>query len=436
LSLPERRDALKAIRSALRDKSDAFVAALDRDFRGRSRHESLLTEIALTMSAIDYALPKLARWAKPTRLRLEWPYWTASARLLKQPRGVAGILGPSNYPLQLVLVPLISALSAGCRVLIKPSEAMPNVAELIRATLGEALDPEVAAVVCGGREIAAAVTELPLDILLFTGSNAVGARVAGAAAKLLTPLVLELGGKSPGIIDRGADVGRSARAIMSGKLLNAGQTCVAPDYVLAPRERFDEVIASLREAGRKLYPHPKSGDYSAIRSDAAWERLKGLEAGQQTMSVFDVEMASPHYAPKLVLAPSLESAVMREEVFGPLLSVLPYETLADAVAVVKSLPAPLVLYWFGDANERLDAVMRATSSGAVSVNETVIHAGISSLPLGGVGASGLGRYHGRAGFDAFTHERPLFRQSRFNVTSMLRPPYGALADRVLSWMTR
>ncbi len=290
--------------------------------------------------------------------------------------------------------------------------------------------------VCGGPEIAAAMTELPLDILLFTGSNAVGARVAASAAKRLTPVVLELGGKSPVIIDRGADIRRSAETIMHGKLLNAGQTCVAPDYLLAPRERFDEVAASLRDAARKLYPRPDSGDFTAIRSDAAFERLRGLEAGHATAALFDVELASPYYNPKLVLAPPRESAVMREEVFGPLLSVLPYDEIAGAIAVVKSLPAPLVIYWFGAANDRLEMVMRSTSSGAVSINETVIHAGISSLPLGGVGASGLGRYHGRAGFDAFTHERPLFRQSRFNVTSMLRPPYGAMADRVLSWMMR
>jgi coniferyl-aldehyde dehydrogenase len=436
LTLAERLDALKSLRSALREKAGAFAEALNQDFRGRSRHESLLTEIAVAISAIDFTIPRVARWARPTKVCLEFPHWPAKARLLKQPRGVAGILGPSNYPLQLVLMPLIGALSAGCRTLLKPSEAMPAVAELFRSTLRDAIDPDSARVLCGGPEVSAAMVELPLDVLLFTGSHGVGLKVAAAAAKRLTPVVLELGGKSPAIIDRSANPRRAAETLIRGKLLNAGQTCVAPDYLLAPRESIDELIAHLRDAARRLYPDPVERDYTAIRSDAAWERLRELESGQSTEALFDVELKPPHYSPKIVLAPSLDSAIMREEIFGPLLPILAYDEIADAAAVVKSLPSPLVLYWFGDSNSRLQQVVRSTSSGAVSVNETVLHAGISSLPLGGVGASGLGRYHGRAGFEAFSHERAYFQQSRLNITGMMRPPYGRTADRILNWLLR
>ena len=427
---------MKALRSTLRDKANAFADALNEDFRARSRHESLLTEVSLVISAIDYTLPRLERWAKPTRVALEWPHSTASAQLIKQPRGIAGIIGPSNYPLQLALMPLIGALSAGCRTILKPSESMPRVADLLQTSLSGAVDAEVLSVVCGGPEVAAALTELPLDVLLFTGSHRVGVKVAEAAATRLTPVLLELGGKSPVIVDRSADLRRSAEAIAHGKLLNAGQTCVAPDYVLAPREHFAAFAALLKSAAAKLYPDPTCGDYTAIRADAAIARLRRLEAGQNTAALFSTGLKEPLYDPKLVLSPSLDSEIMREEIFGPLLPLLAYDEIDDAIAVVKALPAPLVIYWFGRDGARREKVIASTSSGAVSVNDTVIHAGLSSLPLGGVGASGLGRYHGKAGFDSFTQERPVFRQARFNVTSLMRPPYGATADRILGWLLR
>ena len=436
LGVAERRRALKALRATLLDKAKAFADALNEDFRGRSRHESLLTEVSLVISAIDYTLPRLERWAKPTRQALEWPHSTASAQLIKQPRGIAGIIGPSNYPLQLALMPLIGALSAGCRTILKPSEAMPRVADLLQTSLSGEVDPEVLSVVCGGPEVAAALTELPLDVLLFTGSHRVGVKVAEAAAARLTPVLLELGGKSPVIVDRGADLRRSAEAIAHGKLLNAGQTCVAPDYVLAPREHIEPFAALLKSAAAKLYPDPTTGDYTAIRSDAAIARLRRLEAGQNTAALFSSSLKEPLYDPKLVLSPPLESEIMQEEIFGPLLPLLAYDEIDDAISVVKALPSPLVIYWFGGDGPRLEKVIASTSSGAVSLNDTVIHAGLSSLPLGGVGASGLGRYHGKAGFDSFTHERPVFRQARFTVTSMMRPPYGATADRILSWLLR
>ncbi len=436
LDLATRRKTLLALRSALIDRADSFAKTLNDDFCGRSRHESLLTEVAVPISAIDYTLPRIRKWSRSKRVPLEWPNWLASARLIKGARGVAGVIGPSNYPLQLALMPLIGALSAGCRSIVKPSEATPRTADLLQSTFAESIDPNIASVVCGGPHVAAALTELPLDVLLFTGSQRVGKEVAVAAARRLTPVVLELGGKSPVIIDRSADLKRSAMSIIRGKLLNAGQTCVAPDYVLVARESFDPLVACLKEAALALYPAPAAGDYTAVLSATAFDRLTRLQNGHTVVDLFSRPLVSPYYGPKLVLSPPIDSEIMREEVFGPLLPIIAYDDIEDALGIINALPPALAVYWFGQQNERLAKILRSTSSGTVSVNETVMHAGISSLPFGGVGESGMGRYHGRAGFDAFTFERVIFRQSRFSVTNLMRPPYGRKADRILKYLLR
>ncbi|MBC7585901.1 MAG: aldehyde dehydrogenase family protein [Tardiphaga sp.] len=436
LTLDQRRGALKALRRSLIDHADAYVAAIDADFRGRSRHETLLTEVVVVLSAIDDTLPRLKRWAAAKKIRLGFPFWPAAGEIRPQPRGVAGIVAPSNYPLQLTLMPLIGALSAGCRTLIKPSELTPRTADLIASHLGKTFDPSVVAVVTGDAEVARAVTELPLDLLLFTGSSRVGAVVAQAAARQMTPVILELGGKSPVVIDRSADLDMAAQSIMAGKLINAGQTCVAPDYVLVPRESKDALIAALRRAAASLYPQPENGDYSAIGSDRALSRQHDLEKNQRVISLFDLAVAAPRHTPKVIDAPSPDSAVMQEEIFGPLLPVIAYDDIEEATATIRGLPSALVIYWFGGVNDRLDALISRTQSGAVSINETVLYAGISALPFGGIGPSGWGRYHGKAGFDSFSHERVLFRQPRWNIAKMMRPPFGTHADGILKLLLR
>jgi coniferyl-aldehyde dehydrogenase len=436
LTLDQRRAALKTLRRSLVDHADAYVAAIDADFRGRSRHETLLTEIVVVLSAIDYTMPRLKRWAATRKVRLGFPFWPAAGEIRQQPRGVAGIVAPSNYPLQLTLMPLIASLSAGCRTLIKPSELTPRTAELIASHLGEAFDPSVVSVVTGDAEVARAVTELPLGVLLFTGSSRVGAVVAQAAARHMTPVILELGGKSPVVIDRSADLDIAAESIVAGKLINAGQTCVAPDYVLVPRESKEALIAGLQRAAAKLYPQPGNGDYSAISSDRALSRQHDLEKDQRVIPLFDAAVAAPRHAPKLIDAPLPDSVVMQEEIFGPLLPVIAYDDFDEAITTIRGLPSALVIYWFGEANDRLDALICRTQSGAVSINETVLYAGISALPFGGVGASGWGRYHGKAGFDSFSHERVLFRQPRWNIAKMMRPPFGKRADSILKLLLR
>ena len=434
VSIEGRRVTLRALRASLLRDAEDYVAAIAADFGGRSRHETLLTEIALLLQAIDHVLPRLARWSAPSRVRLSLPFWPARARIVRQPRGVVGVIGPSNYPLQLALMPAIGALAAGCRVLIKPSEMTPRTAALLRDSMLAAIDPGIVGVVLGGADVAAAMTRLPLDTLLFTGSQATGRKVMAAASDALTPVILELGGKSPVVVDEGADLKAAATSIIAGKLLNAGQTCIAPDYVLVPRQSFDPLVAALKQAAATLYPDQR--DYTAIASDAAFRRLRALEVGHRTMPLLTFPIEPPFYPPALVLSPPLDSAIMTEEVFGPLLPILSYDTLDDAMKVIAGRPDPLTLYWFGANRARLDTVMARISSGSVCVNETVIHAGVQALPFGGVGGSGMGRYHGKAGFDAFTHERAVFHQARFTLTKLMRPPFGKRAENILARLLR
>ncbi len=434
LPVAERKTALMALRRALLRNADAFVATIAEDFGVRSRHETLLTEVVTLIKAIDHALPRLRRWSAPSAVHLGLPFWPARGRIIRQPRGVVGVIAPSNYPLQLALMPLVGALSAGCRVLVKPSEATPRTASLIKAVIEEALDGDIAGVALGGPDVSAAVTRLPLGMLLFTGSERVGRSVMAAAAERLTPVILELGGKSPVVVDDTADLAAAATSIIAGKLLNAGQTCVAPDYVLVSPARREALVAALRSAATRLYPDAR--DYSGLLSQRAGERMRALATGHATLPLLTEPVAAPRFGPALVLSPPLNSPIMREEIFGPLLAVLTYDTLDDVVRIIRDRPEPLTLYWFGSDRRGLAHVMERTRSGAVSVNETVMHAGVEALPFGGIGGSGMGRYHGKAGFDAFTHERPMFLQARWTLTKLLRPPFRDRADMILKRLLR
>ncbi len=436
LPVAERRAALKRLRGAVLNRAEAFASALDADFGGRCRHETLIAEVMAVAGAVDHAVPRLRSWARPERASAGPRFWPARARLVKQPRGVVGVMGPANFPLQLTVLPLVGAVAAGCRVLVRPSELTPAAAALIGDTLAEAFAPDHVATVAGDAATAAAMTRLPLDHLLFTGSTANGRRVMAAASEHLTPVTLELGGKSPAILGPGANLAAAARAIVAGKLLNAGQTCVAPDYVLVPRAARDGFVAAAREAARALYPAPEGPGYTAVRDPAARRRLAALAAGETCVALFDRPVAEPRVAAALVLDPAPDGALMREEIFGPLLPVLAYGDLDEAVALVNARPRPLALYWFGRDGADLARVLARTSSGTVSVNETVLHAAVEALPFGGIGSSGMGSYHGRAGFDTFTHRRPVFVQSRFSPTRLLRPPYGPRADRLLRFLLR
>ncbi len=436
LDLATRGRHLRALRTVVRDAKDKIASTVDADFGGRPAQETLLAEVALVLGSIDHALKHLHRWARPKSVRLGMEFWPAKGRVERVPLGVVGILAPWNYPVQLALVPLVAALSAGNRVLLRPSEHTPRTAALLDRIVSDALPADVARVVNGNADVAKAVTALPLDHLFYTGSTTTGRHVMRAAADDLTPVTLELGGKSPAILLDDIALEKAAASIMAGKLLSAGQTCIAPDYLLVPRPRMDRVITALGEAARALYPDPDGPDYAAIARPEDRARLLRLLDGEDAIALFSKAPRPPKLGAYILRAPSPASPAMTEEIFGPILPVVPYETLDDAIAFVNARPHPLALYVYGEDAAVGERVVARTRSGGASINEAVLHVASHGLPFGGVGASGMGAYHGAAGFETFSHARSVFRQGRFDVTRFARPPYGAFAKRLIGFLTR
>ncbi|WP_174301350.1 aldehyde dehydrogenase family protein [Caulobacter sp. S45] len=432
-SLERRREALLSLRRLVTAEAEGFAAAISEDFGGRSWHETMISEVGVVVAAIDHALARLHRWSRPERVFVGWRFWPARALVLKQPLGIVGVIAPWNYPVQLALSPLVGALAAGCRVVLKPSEHTPRTAEAICAAVARHLDRDLVAAVAGGPELAAEMSGLAFDKLLFTGSSATGRRVLRAAADTLTPVVLELGGKSPAIIDPSADLKRAAADIVAGKLLNAGQTCVAPDYVLLPRATMPAFVEAAKAAAARMRPDPSGSDATAVCRSADRERLKRLVAGLDLVPLLPT--AEPRgTSPCLVIDPPQDGELMSEEIFGPVLPLVPYDDPEEVFDHLNLRPAPLALYWFGRDRSRLTTVLARTRSGGVAVNDTVLQVAVEGLPFGGLGESGVGAYHGRAGFDAFTHRRSVFLQSPLSGARLLRPPYGRLAERAISAM--
>jgi len=377
----------------------------------------------------------------PTPIQLK----PGRARVLPQPLGVAGIVSPWNYPVQLALAPAIAALAAGNRVMLKPSEVTPATSALLARTIAARFAPDEFAVVTGGAATGAAFSRLPFDHLFFTGSTAVGRMVAKAAAENLTPVTLELGGKSPAIVDASAGLALVAPRLAAGKLLNAGQTCIAPDYALVPQAKLDAFVAAVAAAVRELYPDPMRGDdYTAIVDDRHYARLAGLidDARAQGARIVTLpEGAAPdatsrRLPPTLVIGANDRMQVMREEIFGPILPVEVCANLDDAIAKVNARPRPLALYAFGQDRAAIARILRGTVAGGVTVNDTLWHFAHEGLPFGGVGASGMGAYHGETGFRTFSHMKGVYVQPRFTAAKLLRPPYGAAFEKVLALLKR
>ena len=428
-----RREALRALRRLVTTEAETFAAAVAQDFGGRSWHETMISEVGVVAAAIDHALARLDRWSRPERVFVGWRFWPARGRVLKQPLGVVGVIAPWNYPVQLALSPLVGALAAGCRVVLKPSEHTPRTAAALCAAVARHLDPDLVAAIEGGVELAAEMSGLAFDKLLFTGSTATGRRVLRAAAETLTPVVLELGGKSPAIVDPSANLRQAAADIVAGKLLNAGQTCVAPDYVLLPRAAAPAFVEAAKAAAKRMRPDPSGSDVTALCRPADRERLERMVAGLDLVPL--VTPAGPRgTSPCLVIDPPQDSELMGEEIFGPVLPLVPYDDPEQVFEHLARRPAPLALYWFGRDQDRLATVLARTRSGGVAVNDTVLQVAVEGLPFGGLGESGVGAYHGRAGFDAFTHRRSVFLQSPLAGSRLLRPPYGRLAERAISAM--
>lgn len=445
-SYAERREDLYDLRAALKLNLPELCRAMDADFGCRSRHETLVSDGMTVLSEIDHLIAHLKKWMRPQRRWVSPLFWPGRAEVRYQALGVVGVISPWNYPVNLALVPLATALAAGNAVYLKPSEHTPRTSQALLDLLRSIYPRNRVEVALGGPEVAAAFAALPFDHLFFTGSTAVGRKVMAAAAPNLTPVTLELGGKSPVILAPGYPLARAAARIASGKFINAGQTCIAPDYLLVPRGEVEPLLEALRAEARARYPDVALGaDYTRIINQAQYRRLcdwreEARAAGARVEPLLEVdpELADSQrlFVPTVVLDAPEQTRLMQEEIFGPLLPILPYDRFEDALAYVKRRDRPLALYLFDHDRGRIEQTLEHTIAGSVAINDTVIQFAQNTLPFGGVGPSGMGSYHGEAGFRTFSKEKPVFRQARWSGMGLFKPPYRAFADRLLRLLVR
>jgi coniferyl-aldehyde dehydrogenase len=447
-----RRDRLTRAIDLLVSHETQICEAVAADFGQRPASLTRFMDIFPAVHALKFARKNLKRWMKPLPRALGFPNIApgSSAEVVYQPLGIVGVISPWNFPVTLTFGPLAGILAAGNRCMIKPSELTPRTSELLSKLVGTFFDPLEVTVVTGGREVAESFARLPFDHLLFTGSTQVGRRVMAAAAEHLVPVTLELGGKCPAIIGRSASLRRAVDRIMLGKLVNAGQMCLAPDYVCVPRESVDAFVAEARKWTQHAYPGiPANPDYTSLISARHLQRTEELLADARTRGAQIIELSESNpprplkgdakvIAPALILHATGQMRVMREEIFAPLLPVLPYDELDTVISDIQRGERPLALYYFGADKSEERRILGHTLSGGVTVNDIAMHFLAEELPFGGVGASGLGSYHGVHGFHRFSHARSLFRQSRLDVAGLigLRPPYGERLRRCLGWFIR
>jgi len=444
--LAQRRADLRRLDVVFTARIEAMDAAIRADFGHRSTHENLVSEALIVRAEIAHALRHLRRWAKPRRVGVGWRFWPARAEVRPMPVGVVGIIAPWNYPVNLALVPLVSAIAAGNHVYLKPSEHTPRTSAWLHGLLADVFPDDRVAVALGGADVGAAFSSLPFDHLLFTGSAAIGRKVLAAAAPNLTPVTLELGGKSPAIVAPDFPVDRAAARIASGKWFNAGQTCIGVDYVLVDASRRDALVAALeRELRARFGDLSRADDYTRIINDAEFARLADALAdadarGARVLQPIPIDATTARrerlFPPTLVLDPPDDGPLMREEIFGPILPIRGYAGVDDAIAYVNTHARPLALYPFSNDRATVERILAGTLAGGVSVNDTLLHFGVNDLPFGGIGASGSGAIHGRAGFETFSKLLPVFRQSRFAASDWIRPPYRGWVDRVVRLMVK
>lgn len=441
-SAGERRANLGLVCDVLRDHADDIARAISADFGHRSHHETRLLEIFPTLEEAKHARRNVGRWMKSERVRTGLWFRPGRSRIVKQPLGVVGIVAPWNYPIILSVGPLIAALAAGNRAMIKMSELSPSTGALLAELFGQRMDNNLVAFINGGVDVAKAMCAKPFDHLLFTGSTPVGRSVMQAASANLTPVTLELGGKSPAIIAPGYSAEKAARRVMLGKCLNAGQTCIAPDYVLLPRAELPAFRDAAIRIVAEFYPSGTAGDdYTSIVSDQHLHRLldwvrEASASGARIDRVGADDIRARKMAPTIVSDVSLDLRVMQEEIFGPVLPLVPYDTLDEALRLVASKPRPLAMYYFDDDSARTERVLTTSMAGGVTVNDTMFHFAQDALPFGGVGASGMGSYHGIHGFHTFTKQKGVFFQSRVNGGTLVSPPFGGRIERLLRFMIR
>jgi coniferyl-aldehyde dehydrogenase len=444
-----RRHRLERAIDLLVTHQQAICDAHSADFGQRSQTLTRFVDILPALSSLKHARRSVERWMRPRRKRIGLPAGVPGVRaeILHQPLGVIGVISPWNFPITLTFGPLAGILAAGNRCLIKPSELTPTVSALLQRLISEYFEPSEVAVVTGGAEVAEAFSRLPFDHLVFTGSTPVGRRVMAAAAAHLVPVTLELGGKCPVLVGRSADLARAVDRIMIGKLNNAGQVCIAPDYVCVPRELCASFVDLARSWVARAYPGvPSSPDYTSMISERHAQRMHEMLADAASRGAIVVPLgeagesvdAGRAVRPALLLEVTDQMRVMREEIFGPLLVVRPYDRIEDAVLDINARPKPLALYYFGGDRREMNWVLAHTASGGVTVNDIAVHYLADELPFGGVGESGMGAYHGEAGFVRFSHARAVFRQTWLDVAGLvgLRPPYGPRAQSALKFLIR
>ncbi|WNG13973.1 aldehyde dehydrogenase family protein [Cystobacter fuscus] len=438
-SAKERVARLRKLREAIVTRREELYQALYADFR-KPAAEVESTEVLVVLMELDHALKHVAQWMKPRRVPTPLLLAGTRSQVRYEPKGVVLIISPWNYPFQLTLSPLVAAVAAGNCVCIKPSEKTPHTAQVMERLIRDVFDPSEVVVVQGGGAESQALLELPFDHFFFTGGARVGRKVMEAAARHLAGVTLELGGKSPAVVDGTADLKATAERLVFGKFINAGQTCVAPDYVMVPAAREEELLGHLREAIEHAYGKTEearraSPDFCRMVDDAQFGRVNGLlersvSQGARVVLGGTVDAASRYIAPTVLADVKPETAIMEEEIFGPVLPVLRYDTLDDAVRFIREGTKPLALYIFSQDDATVERLLADTTAGGTCVNTVVMHLTSAELPFGGVGESGLGNYHGEFGFRTFSHERAVLHQGPLFLLKNFFPPYAGRAGKL------
>ena len=449
--LDVRRDRVRRAIALLKDNGDALCKAMSADFGNRSPHQSMITDIAGTVNFGKYCLKHIDKWARSEKRHVQFPLGLlgAKAELRYEPKGVIGILSPWNFPVNLSFGPLMQVLAAGNRAMIKPSEFTEKTSELSAELCGKYFEEDEVAFVTGGPEVAHAFSALPFDHLVFTGSTATGRKVMEAAAKNLCPVTLELGGKSPVVLGRSANLEQAGERIAMGKMMNAGQICLAPDYMYVPEDKEDAAIAAVELGVHKMYPTLLANeDYASVVTDRHFDRLQGLveDARGKGAEVIEVNPGKEDFTgtnarkmPLTILRNVTDDMqAMQEEIFGPVLPVKTYRDVGEAIDYVNGRDRPLGLYYFGQDSGEREQVLTRTISGGVTVNDVIFHVSMEDLPFGGVGPSGIGSYHGVEGFREFSHARSVYTQPKVDVAKLggLKPPYGVKTEKTVRTMMK
>jgi len=437
-----RLNRLERLEKAIENFADKIQVAINDDYGHRSAAETNAFDITVPIGDVRMNKKNLKKWMKYKKYPIPLHLEPASGKVIPQPKGVIGVISPWNFPIYLATAPLAAALAAGNRVMIKPSELTPKTSLVLKEMIESEFDEQEVSVHLGGADVASEFSSLPFNHILFTGSTNVGKMVAQAAAKNLTPVTLELGGKSPTIVGKGADLERAAERIAYAKTANAGQICVAPDYVFVPKESLTEFITLVEKNLKHFYPQGfTSDDYTSILTSRHKERLESMvqevkESGADVREVFTGSAIGNKLSPTLLVNPGLSSKVMQEEIFGPLLPIMTYDKVEDAINFINSRPSPLALYIFSDDKSEQNQWLTQTISGGACVNEAVFHVVADTMPFGGVGESGMGAYHGQAGFETFSHMKSVLFQPKLNGAFLFNPPFVGWKKGVLSLLRK